>query len=673
MSDYTREDLERIGAKWIERIGRVDARCDAWIKDAEAAERAYLCDRKGDSHGDVPDFNILHSNIETIVPAIYNSTPVPDIRVRNGQRDDVAKIAADVIERTISLQIDDNRLDGEIEALAQDAFLAGRGIVRIRFDASDDEAGQVSGETLIFENVSWKDYREGPAKRWREVPWVAYRHYMALEDVERIEDETLKVLQGESADENKDTFAPVWEIWSKDERKVYFIAGETQRVLSVMDDPLGLVDFYPQAAPVQPITGTGQRMPVCPYSVYKQLAEELDTATTRINAIMEGLKVRGLIAGDATTIEELAELGDNELKPVANIENLVAAGGLEKAVMWWPVEQAIKVLQQLYVQREQTKQAIYEITGISDIIRGQGVASETATAQKIKTEWGALRIKKMQRLIERQIRDIFVICCQIIGKNFSPETLQLASGMEIPEQALTLIGSPLKYYRINVETDSTVRAEAQRNREEMAEFLNGTANYFGVMGPLVAQAPEAAEPVAEIYGAFARQFNLGKQAEDAMDRMVEMAKEAAGKPRPNPEAEKAAAEAQAQQGDQQIRQGELQIKAGSLALDRERFEMDKAAKAHEMRAQDGERQIRGTEAATKMAEGGAELAGMVEQAFAGILAQMQAENARTAELIVTLGQALQAGQAQIAAVLMAEKQIIKDANGRPVGVRPILN
>ena len=58
-------------------------------------------------------------------------------------------------------------------------------------------------------------------------------------------------------------------------------------------------------------------------------------------------------------------------------------------------ETAAAVLNFLYQQREQSKQAIYEITGISDIVRGASHSSETATAQQIKTEWGSLRIKKI--------------------------------------------------------------------------------------------------------------------------------------------------------------------------------------------------------------------------------------------------------------------------------------
>src|SRR5690606_25678896 len=154
------------------------------------------------------------------------------------------------------------------------------------------------------------------------------------------------------------------------------------------DDPLGLTNFYPIPAPVQPITLTGRLDPTCPFAIYKKLADELDLATKRINAIMRGLKVRGLVAGDLTDVELLSKADDNELVAAKDLEGLAQTGGIEKAIMWWPVEKAIVVLKELYAQREQIKQAIYELTGISDIVRGASKSGETATAQQIKTQWG---------------------------------------------------------------------------------------------------------------------------------------------------------------------------------------------------------------------------------------------------------------------------------------------
>ncbi|MGF2227203.1 hypothetical protein ACQT3V_13105 [Brucella sp. NF 2653] len=79
--ELTGEHLLEKGNKWLERIKASESREDDWRKDAEAAEKTYACDTKA-RHGKLYDFNILHSNVETIVPAIYNSTPVPDVRRR---------------------------------------------------------------------------------------------------------------------------------------------------------------------------------------------------------------------------------------------------------------------------------------------------------------------------------------------------------------------------------------------------------------------------------------------------------------------------------------------------------------------------------------------------------------------------------------------------------------
>lgn len=597
--------LQEIGAKWIERIRASETRKDEsrWLKDAEAAESQYLCGQTSTEDNDLTTFNILHANVETIVPSIYNSTPAPDIRPRHSNKDPQAEFVCNVYERAIAAQIDDSRLNKEIEASAQDAYTAGRGIVRVKFDADieegeheDDNLGQeaigpiVTNERIIYENVSWNDYREGPAKRWSQVPWVAYRHTISTQEMNRLTDEDYRKAYAEdktkvtnSDDEELDQ--DVWEIWCKESGSVYFVANDTCKVLNIAPDPLKLTGFFPMAEPVQPITGTGKRTPVCPYRVYKVLAEELDRLTVRINAIIKGLKVRGAIAADAADIENLATADDNTLVPIANLEGLAAAGGMDKAIVWWPVEKAIEVLRELYVAREQTKQTIYEVTGISDIIRGEGDASETATAQNIKTQWGSLRIKKMQRSIERQVRDLFVISAEIISQHFSIPTLSKMTGLQITPEAAQLLQRPLDSYRIDVESDSTVRADLTRMRGEMGNFLQGTAQFFGTMGPLVQQTPAAAGPVAQIYSSFARQFALGKQAEDAIDQLTQLAQQAAENPPPNPEAEAKKAEMELKGKELQLKvmqaqtaaqgdQGKLMLEAQKLQADTQRAQIE---------------------------------------------------------------------------------------------------
>lgn len=633
-AEYTRDDMEKLGQKWLERIRMSEKREDKWMKDAEKAESIYLAGQCDSDNRQEPEFNILHSNVETIVPSIYNSTGRPDIRPRHNVKDDLAKLVSDVFERAINAMVDDSRMDAEIEASAQDVFVAGRGIVRVKFDAdvteqpvmtmdpfsgqpmpAMDEMGQpitqpvVTNERVEYENVSWRDFRMGPAKRWKEVSWVAFRHCIDQEALEKIEDPALAELQAdpETAVKPEDDVT-VWEIWCKDTGRVYFIVADNHKVLSIKDDPLQLPGFFPCAAPVQPITPTGKLVPVCPYRIYETLADELDTVTARIRGLTGILEAKGIFAGNQETLDDLAKAGDGELTAAADLENLLAMGGLEKAVMWWPIDRIIQVVRELTAQREQTKQAIYEITGISDIIRGQGAASETATAQQIKTQWGSLRIKKMQRLIERQVRELFVLTTELISLHFSPETLQKLSGVQIPPEAMQLLQKPLDHYRIDVESDSTVRADLARGREEMGQFLQGTGQYFAAMAPIAQQAPQAMEHIAEIYGSFARQFNLGKQAEDALERLVLMAKEMSQNPPPNPEAEAMKADMQMRQQemqmaaqredrkfamdmqkgqlDVQLKQADLQLKNRELGLKEKVAEVDAAARLVEIEMED---------------------------------------------------------------------------------------
>lgn len=622
-AEYTAADLDRIGAKWIEKIRQAEKREEDWFKRAEKAEKAYLADEK-----DAPEFNILHSNVETIVPSIYNSAGTPDIRPRHNAKDELGKLVADILERSILSMIDDNRMDTEVEEAAQDAFVAGRGVVRIKFDADvteqpamamgpmgpepviDPATGLpqmqqvVQNERVQYESVSFRDYREGPATRWENVPWVAFKHTLLHEEIEKLQDEAMAEAYGKTetdSESDEETDGCVWEIWCKDSRRVYFIVGDSNKVLKIVDDPLRLSGFFPLPAPVQPIKAVAKRMPVVPFEVYKTLADELDDLTKRIRGLTSVLQAKGVGIGEGTVYEDLAAAGDGEIVMAADMENILQAGGLDKAIMWWPIDRIIQVIRELNAQREQTKQAIYEITGISDIIRGQGAASETATAQQIKTQWGSLRIKKMQNLLSRLVRDLFVLTAEVMSLHFQPQTLQKLSGVQIPPEAMELLKKPLDHYRIDIESDSTVRADLVKGRQEMSEFLAGTAQFFSTMTPIASQAPAALGPIVEIYSAFARQFNLGKQAEDALDQLTQMAQELAKNPPPNPEAEAMKAEMaqRAKEADQKhdlemqrlgldvkLKGADLKLKQRELGLKEATAEVDAAAKLVEIEMED---------------------------------------------------------------------------------------
>ena len=58
------------------------------------------------------------------------------------------------------------------------------------------------------------------------------------------------------------------------------------------------------------------------------------------------------------------------------------------------IRMAVEVLSALVSYRDQLIKAIYEITGLSDIVRGSSKATETATAQNLKARYGSLRARR---------------------------------------------------------------------------------------------------------------------------------------------------------------------------------------------------------------------------------------------------------------------------------------
>lgn len=610
------ERLRKEGTRWIERINAAWEREDVWQQNATMATKAYTNEAGYSVDGSLYDYNILHSNVETIVPAIINSPPVPDIRRRFGDEDPTGKLLSDMLERVISIQIDDSKLANELESQAQDGFLAGRGVIRLRFYADiepnevkalkdaeekledskpgsdrDDDEGysedggdeegsgdaasgdrnsdgvSVSNERICYEAVSWRDYQHGPAKRWEDRPWESFRH--VCEDYGDIADAQYLAAQydGVKPDESKDGDRTIYEIWEKKTRKVHFVSAEGL-FLKTIEDPLELPTFFPTGTPVQPLTIVGRLMPVNPFSVYKRLADELDVVTKRIRKLTAAMQIKGgFIGAVGSDLSRLAGADDNELIAISGVEAAAEAGGLDKLIAWWPAERYVAVLAELFKNRELTKQAIYEITGISDIVRGASKASETLGAQQIKSQWGSLRIKKMQNLMAQSARDMMVLSAEIIMSKFSDARLTEMTGIEItPELRALMDNKALSSYRVDVETDSTVRADLTQKKTEMAEFLTGTGQYFASMQPVVAAGGAAvAEPIIEIYAAASRNYDLGKSAEDALDKLVQVAQEEARKavanpqpPPPNPDVIKAEGEAQAAQTKAQA-DGQAQV------------------------------------------------------------------------------------------------------------------
>ena len=703
-------DLVRV---WLDAINRSSEEEKDWrTKDAEEASKAY----SGAKESHQTDFNIFHSNVETLVPALYNSTPVPDVRRRFGDNDPAAKQVSDIFERAISTSIDSYDFDCMMETVTGDMAIPGRGVARVRYVPYFSTDPQTQQETIAYEevpceHVHWRDFRRGPGRAWPEVPWVAFRLFLSKDElaklVERAKgDEQQQINIGEiplnyTSLSGKDEIegptggkgdsggifkrALVWEIWDKESREVLFICPDhAKQPLKVQPDPLELEQFFPLPRPMQALKLPGSLIPITQLSIYRELIEELNEVSRRIRKLVSACRAKGGYASSNEDIAKIAEADDTELVALTGVEHIAAERGLESAIVWWPLDAIQKALATLYQQREIIKQAIYEVTGIADILRGATNPNETLGAQQLKAQWGSLRIQKQQKEVARFARDLFRLKAEIIANKFQPQTIQLMTGIQVtPEIQQLLQNDTLRNYRVDIESDSTIRADLIRNQQTMSEFLNGTASFASAMGPILQMNPEIMPAAISLYSAFARQFNLGKSAEDALEKLIEQAGQPQ-QPKQDPAMKEVEGKLQIEQQrlqiDGQMKQGELQLKgqetAANIEMGREKLAGELALKREKIH---GDHQVNKEKAKMMAMKPAAGKGGNGKESSAPMMPMMEDHREAMEQNNLMMATAVQvmaqsADQLSKAAMMMAQSasapkrtMLIRDESGKAMG------
>lgn len=585
--------------RWLKELDLADASEKDWRNTAEKIWKRYRSRQRRKN-----SFNILWSNTETLAPALFNTPPAPDVRRRFRDDDPVGKAVSTLLERCLEFQTDTEGFMTSIKQDVLDAILPGRGLSRVKYCPSfapaepaaepmadgqdapgyeteaDDEI--VAWEQAELEHVQWDDFRHGPGKTWCEVQWVAFRHRMNREDLnDLVADQPDDVRRAVAAipvddcedddikkDESLKTVfgtVEVWEMWCKEERQVYYITKAYRATfLKTLPDPLELIDFFPCARPLYAIQDSSSLIPLPLFEQYCEQADELDMLSSRINRIVNALKVRGVYDSTVAELGELMRADDNKLIPTQNAALWLDKGGLDKAIYWMPIEQAASCLAQLYQAREACKQVIYELSGIADVRRGTSDANETLGAQKLKADFGNQRISGLRLEIQRYVRDTMRLMSEIVAEKFSPETLLRMSQMQIPTeaqiqqkvaqtqaqaaqnvppgqdpqqavmQAMQQLGpkpvsleqvmevlhdDATRMFKIDVETDSMISATIAEDMQGLRDVLSGVTQFMQGIEPAVMAGFMPAEAAKEIIMTICRRSKMGSAVEDALDKM----------------------------------------------------------------------------------------------------------------------------------------------------------
>lgn len=618
--------------KYLDTISCYDNEFKKWYARVEKLLKRYRDDNRSPSGNQEAKFNILWANVETLVPAVYARMPKADVARRFADNDPVGRVASLLLERTLDFEIEHySDFRSAMHNCVKDRFLGGRGTSWVRYEphiaqqAKENEedpeitdvvpephdqtsggepepAEEIEYECTPSDYVYWKDYGHNSARTWEEVEQVWRWVYMTKEAVaSRFGEEIADTLSFDTGPENlqravkgerlNNNCAKICELWDKTTGKAYWLTKGQEDFLDEREDPLELEGFFPCPKPLYATLTSDNLIPVPDFVLYQDQANELDILSDRIDGFVKALRVRGVYDASQPALQRLLTEGDNNtLIGVDKWQAFSEKGGLKGCIDLLPLVDIASALQQCYQAREDIKGQVYEITGISDIIRGETAASETATAQQIKGQYAGLRLRSMQESVAMFASELLRIKAQIICGKYQDQTILSYSAAHqltqidqqmIPQALQLLRNSPLRSFRVEVDADSLVQIDEDQMKQDRLNFLNTVSNFLREAVPAGQSVPEMVPAIVGMLqfgiAAFPEAKTIEGTLDSALQQLQQKAAQQAAQPQPTPEEKKAQADAQAAQQQEQIR--------GQVASQVEQIKGQAAQQAAQMRGQ----------------------------------------------------------------------------------------
>lgn len=573
--------------RWAAEIKLAQKEFDKYQTRCDKIERRYRAegaDNANDYDGDdTPRLNIIWSTVQTQIPAIYQFPPEVEVSRRFRTKDAVARTAALILERYLHVDIDRDEIGDEVLATILDRLLCGRAQMWVEYEPilgkipqpvmvqigpsgpmtaggepytgpppqqgpDGSMMGQQQFDAIVdcrapAMHIDRSDFLHSPARRWREVRWVARRFYYTRDECAekfkkgmaqfgwKPEDIPLAqkaVLSTDDEEKTGDLFkrAEVWEVW--DDANVYIMILGMATPIEAKPRPLLLKKTkWPCPKPLYGTMTNGKLVPVPDFVQWVDLADEIDELTARIESLTRSVKMVGARPASMDELDKIMlDSTDNELVAVENWAAFKEMGGLEGAISWIPMAQLMEVLSALQAQRKERIDYAYQINGVGDILRGQGDPQATATQERIKATYGSLRLKQMQQDLGEFIERVLEIKAEIICEKAPPEVLIEVSAINemeaerpnVQPAVAMLKDNRVRDMRIDVDEESMVALDDAEAQRESSEFLQAVVP----MVQTTVQAMQAAPAVLDVATAFlgfaVRRFRGGRDLEGVIDQ-----------------------------------------------------------------------------------------------------------------------------------------------------------
>lgn len=433
---------------WLNLLQESEDAFEQWNDACDNIEKLYANLEQLRSQTRDKQFNLFWANLSILRPIIYAKAPVPVVVPKFKDRRPLYQVTSELLERCCTVAFDLTRINDLLMLVRDDCATNSRGVVWCRYEPLDEEKEKAEYVCVDFKNR--RDFLHSLSRNWREVTWCAAASYMTRpqarerfkkysgDEYQKAEYKVQKEAQDLGGGDNRER-AKFWEIWHKGMNQVVWVAEGCEEVLDKCDpkDLADLQNFFPCPQPAYGGCQPGSLVPVPDVLQYKDQLDEVNTLTGRLHALAQALEVKGFYPSGSAEIADAVEAAVKMKSPgriLVPISNWAAFGGSKEVIIWLPIDMIANTITAIITVRKQVIEDIYQIMGLSDIMRGASDPQETLGAQQIKQQYGSVRIRDKQGEMVRIARDLVEISAEMMCSEFSFSTLIEMSQMEIPSQ-----------------------------------------------------------------------------------------------------------------------------------------------------------------------------------------------------------------------------------------------
>jgi len=462
-------------AYWGQEIADATRRHEKFfIKEAEQSIRVY--NSRENYEGLMRRANVWWYIVNTLIPALYSSTPRAEVNLRKYAGSQKLDMAAVLLERNTQRCMDldfDFDFVGYMSALSLQ--LTGRSVLWACYECElgkaeniqlmpgdgglylpdgslyqgdpaevEQEGSQFSysldsieGEKAVLKFVAYNDYLNSDSRNEEEITWRGKRGYLDREEAEEIfgKDVAKNLKYDAYPDSMRDNKvarddrnpmngkADIWEVWDEVNNKQLFIQSRGKSsVVESGDAPIKFPGFYPCSVVNQSID-PDSTIPVSDFTHAKDQILEVERLAERKHGMIQAIRANGVYNPSLGDVMQDMFKGDLQMRPVKQWEKTRAAGGLSGGTEYLNTEPYVNALQILNQEFEAAKQQLFQTLKVSDLMQGISNPTKTATANRLENQWSSMGLIVRQNQFAKFIGDGIEKLGTIIATKFSPEVL----------------------------------------------------------------------------------------------------------------------------------------------------------------------------------------------------------------------------------------------------------